>query len=121
MVKVVKVRLYPTIQQKESLAKAFGSCRWLWNRFLALTNETYKQTGKDLSRYDLQKQLPSLKKEYEWLTETYSQCLQVVCLNLSRSFIYFFERRGSFPKFKSEHGKQSLSYAILKMSKSKGT
>jgi putative transposase len=110
MLKVVKVRLYPTNQQKESLAKAFGSCRWLWNRFLALTNETYKETGKGLSRYDLQKQLPSLKKEYEWLGETYSQCLQVVCLNLSRSFINFFEKRVSFPRFKSKHGKQSLSY-----------
>lgn len=110
MLKVIKVRLYPTVQQKESLAKAFGSCRWLWNRFLSLTNETYKQTGKGLSRYDLQKQLPSLKKEYEWLTETYSQCLQVVCLNLSRSFINFFEKRNSFPRFKSKHGKQSLSY-----------
>ncbi|AFZ46034.1 transposase, IS605 OrfB family [Cyanobacterium stanieri PCC 7202] len=110
MLKVVKARLYPTNPQKESLAKAFGSCRWVWNRFLALTNETYKQTGKGLSRYDLQKQLPSLKKEYEWLTETYSQCLQVVCLNLSRSFINFFEKRASFPRFKSKHGKQSLSY-----------
>jgi putative transposase len=110
MLKVIKVRLSPTSQQKELLAKAFGSCRWLWNRFLALTNETYKKTGKGLSRYDLQKQLPSLKKEYEWLGETYSQCLQVVCLNLSRSFINFFEKRASFPRFKSKHGKQSLSY-----------
>lgn len=110
MLRVVKVRLYPTNQQKELLAKAFGSCRWLWNRFLSLTNETYKQTGKGLSRYDLQKQLPSLKKEYEWLGDTYSQCLQVVCLNLSRSFINFFEQRTSFPRFKSKHGKQSLSY-----------
>jgi putative transposase len=79
MLKVVKVRLYPTEQQKEQLASAFGCTRWLWNRFLALTNQTYKNTGKGLSRYDLQKQLPSLKKEHEWLGNTYSQCLQVVC------------------------------------------
>jgi putative transposase len=110
MLKIVKVRLYPTESQKESLAKAFGSCRWLWNRFLALTNETYKETGKGLSRYDLQKQLPSLKKEYQWLAETYSQCLQSVCLNLSRAFINFFEKRACFPRFKCKHGKQSLAY-----------
>jgi putative transposase len=110
MLKVVKVRLYPTEQQKEQLAQAFGCTRWLWNRFLALTNETYKETGKGLSRYDLQKQLPSLKKEYEWLADTYSQCLQVVCLNLSRAFINFFEKRSQFPRFKSKHGKQSLAY-----------
>ncbi len=78
MLTTVKVRIYPTEQQKEQLARAFGSTRWLWNRFLALTNQTYKNTGKGLSRYDLQSQLPSLKKEYQWLTETYSQCLQVV-------------------------------------------
>jgi putative transposase len=110
MLKVVKVRLYPTEQQKIQLSQAFGCTRWLWNRFLALTNETYKNTGKGLSRYDLQSQLPSLKKEFEWLGETYSQCLQVVCLNLSRAFINFFEKRSQYPRFKSKHGKQSLSY-----------
>lgn len=110
MLKTVKVRIYPTVQQQELLAQAFGSVRWLWNRFLDLTNQTYKQTGKGLSRYDLQKQLPDLKKEYEWLKNTYSQCLQVVCLNLSRAFINFFERRADYPRFKSKHGKQSLSY-----------
>lgn len=110
MLKIVKVRLYPTQQQKEQLSKSFGCTRWLWNRFLAMTNETYKNTGKGLSRYDLQKQLPSLKKEYEWLSETYSQCLQVVCLNLSRAFINFFEKRAKFPRFKAKHQKQSISY-----------
>ncbi len=110
MLKIVKVRLYPTQQQKEQLSKAFGCTRWLWNRFLAMTNETYKNTGKGLSRYDLQKQLPSLKKEYQWLSETYSQCLQVVCLNLSRAFINFFEKRAKFPRFKAKHQKQSISY-----------
>jgi putative transposase len=93
MLKVVKVRLYPTEQQKIQLSQAFGCTRWLWNRFLALTNETYKNTGKGLSRYDLPKQLPSLKKDFQWLAETYSQCLQAVCLNLSRAFINFFEKR----------------------------
>ncbi|WP_228044089.1 helix-turn-helix domain-containing protein, partial [Dolichospermum sp. LEGE 00246] len=34
MLKVVKIRLYPDAQQQQSLAQAFGSCRWLWNYFL---------------------------------------------------------------------------------------
>jgi putative transposase len=112
MLRTVKVRLYPTKEQKELLAKAFGSTRWLWNYYLDLTNKTYKDTGKGLNRGQLQSLLPSLKKqiETEWLSETYSQCLQVVALNLSNAFINFFERRASFPRFKSKHGKQSLSY-----------
>ncbi|WP_322744577.1 helix-turn-helix domain-containing protein [Cuspidothrix issatschenkoi] len=38
MLRVVKVRLYPNAQQQQSLAQAFGSCRWLWNYFLNLMN-----------------------------------------------------------------------------------
>ena len=112
MLKVVKVRIYPTEQQKVSLAKAFGTTRWVWNHFLALTNQTYKETSKGIAKYDMIKQLPELKKQEEtqWLRETYSQSLQSVCLNLSRAFINFFEKRAKYPRFKSRHGKQSLIY-----------
>ena len=112
MLQVVKVRIYPTKVQKVSLAKAFGTTRWVWNHFLALTNQTYKETSKGIAKYDMIKQLPKLKKqeETEWLSETYSQSLQSVCLNLSRAFVNFFEKRAGFPRFKSRHGKQSLIY-----------
>jgi len=110
--KVVKIRIYPDSSQKLALAKAFGSCRWVWNHFLNLMNETYKQTGKGLSGYDVKKLLPDLKKQEEtaWLKETYSQCLQQVCLNLGVAFNNFFEKRAKYPNFKSKHGKQSLQY-----------
>ncbi len=112
MLQVVKVRIYPSQQQKVSLAKAFGTTRWVWNHFLALTNQTYKDTGKGISKYDMIKELPKLKKqeETEWLTQTYSQSLQSVCLNLSRAFVNFFEKRAKYPRFKCRHGKQSLIY-----------
>ena len=112
MLKVVKVRIYPTPQQKVSLAQAFGTTRWVWNHFLALTNQTYKETGKGISKYDMIKELPKLKKQEEtqWLKQTYSQSLQSVCLNLSRAFVNFFEKRAKYPRFKSKFGKQSLIY-----------
>lgn len=112
MLKVVKVRIYPTQQQKVSLAQAFGTTRWVWNYFLSLTNQTYKETGKGIAKYDMIKQLPKLKKqkETEWLKQTYSQSLQSVCLNLSRAFVNFFEKRARYPRFKSRHGRQSLIY-----------
>lgn len=110
MLKVVKVRLYPNSQQQEALSQSFGNCRWLWNYCLNLMNETYKKTGKGLSGYQVKKQIPELKKEYEWLKVTYSQCLQSVCLNLGVAFNNFFERRAGYPSFKSKHGKQSIQY-----------
>jgi putative transposase len=110
MLKVVKVRLYPNNQQQEALSQSFGNCRWLWNHCLNLMNQTYKDTGKGLSGYEVKKQIPQLKKEYEWLKLTYSQCLQQVCLNLGVAFNNFFERRAKYPRFKSKHGKQSIQY-----------
>jgi putative transposase len=73
-------------------------------------NQTYKQTGKGLSGYDVKKLIPQLKKEYDWLGLTYSQCLQQVCLNLGVAFNNFFEKRAKYPNFKSKHGKQSIQY-----------
>ncbi len=74
-------------------------------------NQTYIDTGKGLSGYEVKKQIPHLKKEYEWwLNLTYSQCLQQVCLNLGVAFNNFFERRARYPRFKSKHGKQSIQY-----------
>ena len=110
MHRAIKVRLYPTIEQEVLLAKAFGTTRWLWNYCLDLNNKTYLETGKGISGMDLKKLIPSLKVEHEWLKETYSQCLQQTTLNLSRAFVNFFEKRASFPKFKSKFGKQSLQY-----------
>ena len=112
MYKAVKYRLYPTQNQKEMLNQSFGNVRWLYNYLLNLNIETYKATGFGLSRNQMQKLLPSLKKDEEtiWLAKTYSQCLQVVCLHLSEAYRNFFSSRAGFPRFKSKHGKQSLTF-----------
>lgn len=110
MKNVVKVRIYPTTSQQEALAQAFGCARFFWNNSLALNNETYKQTGKGLSRQGYNDRLPALKQEFPWLKNCYSQVLQSVSLNLSRAFVNFFEGRAKYPNFKSKHGKQSIQY-----------
>ncbi|VXD21882.1 transposase [Planktothrix serta PCC 8927] len=105
-----KFRIYPTIEQQIALAKSFGCCRWYWNYALNLCQETYKATGKGLSRTAIQGLLPQLKKEYPWLKDAYSQCLQVVALNLCTAYKNFFEKRARLPQFKSKHSRQSISY-----------
>lgn len=110
MYKAYKFKIYPNNEQQIALAKSFGCVRWFWNYSLNLCQETYKTTGKGLTRKVIQGLLPELKKEYTWLTDAYSQCLQVVALNLSRAYQNFFEKRSGFPQFKSKHGKQSISY-----------
>jgi len=110
MLNVTKIRLYPTTEQQESLAKAFGCARWFWNNSLAETQRVYAETGKGLGQYAFNSRLPSLKQELPWLAETHSQVLQSVSLHLSSAFVNFFERRGKYPSFKSKHRKQSIQY-----------
>jgi len=110
MLKATKVRIYPTDEQIIQLSKDFGATRWLWNQSLSLMSQTYKETGKGVSAYDMKKRIPGLKKEKEWLKETYSQCLQQSILNLSQAFINFFEGRAKYPTFKSKFDRQSVQY-----------
>ena len=106
-----KIRLYPSSEQQQQLAKAMGCSRFWWNYALSICNQTYKQTGKGISRSGLNALLPELKKEYEWLkSDVYSQSLQQTTLNLSRAFINFFEKRARYPRFKSKHRKQSVGF-----------
>ena len=110
MYQAYKFRIYPTAEQQTYFAGTFGCCRWFWNYSLNLCQQTYKDTGKGLSRSAIQGLLPNLKKEYPWLTNAYSQSLQAVALNLSTAYKNFFDKRGGFPSFKSKHGRQSISY-----------
>ncbi len=64
MFKAVKVRIYPTTQQQVHLAQAFGCARWVWNQSLATISQTYKETGKGLSAFDMKKQIPVWKVEH---------------------------------------------------------
>ncbi|PHX55001.1 transposase [Tychonema bourrellyi FEM_GT703] len=110
MLKAFNYRIYPTSEQSILLAKSFGCARWFYNYALNLTSETYKQTGKGLSRNEIINLLPSLKKEYEWLTEAPSQALQQAALNLSSAFLNFFEGRAKYPNFKKKQNRQSIRF-----------
>ena len=100
VLKAYKYRIYPTSEQSILLAKSFGCVRWFYNYALNKTCEIYKATGKGLSRNDIINLLPSLKREYSFLGEPPSQCLQQVALDLSSAFLNFFEKRVKYPNFR---------------------
>jgi putative transposase len=73
--------------------------------------EYYEKEKKSLSRFEIQKQLPLLKKqeETEWLGEVNSQTLQASLIHLDIAYVKFFREKKGFPKFKSKHNsKQSF-------------
>jgi putative transposase len=110
MKKTYEYRIYPNEEQKGLLAKHFGHCRWMYNYALSKKIGIYKQTGKTLSRYDLQSDIPKLKKDEgtAWLSEVNSQSLQAVLIHLDTAYNKFFTKAGGFPKFKNRKSKQSF-------------
>jgi putative transposase len=111
VLKAFKVRLDPTTEQQEALAKSFGCARWYWNYALNACIQHYEETGKSLKLSVYKAYLPQLKVEYPWLKEDcYSAVLQCVAINLNKAYSNFFEGRAKFPKFKSKHHKQSIQY-----------
>jgi len=110
MKKTYEYRIYPTDEQKSLLAKHFGHCRWLYNYALSRKIAHYKKTSKTLSRYDIQAEIPVLKKQEgtEWLKEVNSQSLQAVLIHLDTAYNKFFTKSGGFPKFKNRKSKQSF-------------
>jgi len=110
MIKTFKYRIFPTEFQKEQLQKYFGVSRLVYNLGLETKIEVYSNRKKTITKYDLMKQLPDLKKEFEYIKECPSQSLQVVLINLDRAYQNFFKGRGKFPKFKNKYSKQSLAF-----------
>lgn len=102
-----KYKIVPTAEQVELLEQHFGSARFIYNYFLNLKSKTYKESKINLSRFDLQKLLPSLKKERPWLKLVNSQTLQKALLDLDIAYQNFFAKRGKFPKFKSKRSSYS--------------
>jgi putative transposase len=111
VLKAIKVRLYPTVEQQVALAKSFGCARWYWNYALNACIKHYEEITKSLPLKVYKGLLPGLKVEYPWLkSDCYSSVLQCVAINLNKAYTNFFEGRSKFPKFKSKFDKQSIQY-----------
>ncbi|PYB68473.1 transposase [Thermoplasma sp. Kam2015] len=106
MITAAKVKLYPNERQKILLEKHFGSCRFVYNYFLAKRDEyyiTHRDAEKSsLSYLDTQNMLIELKKEYPWLYEINSQSLQMSLRFLDNAFKNFFHKNTEHPKFKKK-------------------
>lgn len=108
--KTYKYRLYPTPEQRIHLAQHFGCCRWLYNYALGKKKELWEKDKKSISRFDLQAELPGLKKEEapKWLGDVNAQSLQSVLLDLDNAYKGFFKQKKGYPKFKKKRNRQSF-------------
>ncbi|MGZ7068840.1 MAG: IS200/IS605 family element RNA-guided endonuclease TnpB [Methanobacterium sp.] len=102
MLRAFKYRLYPNEEQIIKFHKHFGACRYIYNWGLEHKIRTYKEDGKSISRFALNKEITKLKQSIKWLHEVNSQSLQGATLNLDNAFTNFFREKSGFPRFKSK-------------------
>lgn len=105
--KAYKFRIYPNKRQEILIAKTIGCIRFVFNRFLAMWNNKYKETGKGLTYDSCSAELTQLKKQNDtiWLKEVDSIALQSTLKNLADAFSRFFKKQNNLPRFKSKQNK----------------
>ena len=118
-----RYRFYPTVEQKQILARTFGCVRYVYDWALALRQQTYQTTGKSLSYKALDAQMTVLRHQPDtsFLSEGSCVPLQQSVRHLIRAYTNFFEGRAQFPTFKKRQGPQSATYTRSAFSYKDGT
>lgn len=107
MIRAFKYRIYPNKEQTVLLEKHFGCIRFIWNWALHKKMESYQKDKTNLSRYDLQAEIPKMKKgEQPWLSEVGSLSLQSKLEDLDKAYTSFFKHKNKYPNFKSKKNRQ---------------
>jgi putative transposase len=107
-----KFELRPNGEQQRNMRRFAGSCRFVYNKALALQQERHKAGEKKLGYAALCRALTEWKAQPQtlWLSETPSQALQQALKNLERAYKNFFEKRADFPRFKKKGVSDSFRY-----------
>ncbi len=103
-----KFALQPNGEQLRNLRQFAGSCRFVYNKGLALNLERYEKKEQRLGYAGLCALLPNWKMEHQFLSEVPAQALQQALQNLERAYTNFFQKRADFPKFKKKGQRESF-------------
>jgi len=105
-----KYELMPSGQQQRDMRRFCGSCRFVFNKALALQQANHAAGAKFMNYVALANKLPDWKQEFQWLRQAPSQALQQVLKDLERAYKNFFEKRAAFPKFKKKGQCESFRF-----------
>ncbi|MEX3581410.1 MAG: transposase [Burkholderia sp.] len=107
-----KFELMPTGDQQRQMRRFAGSCRFVYNRALALQKENYDAGGKFIGYVAMAKHLTEWRNgpETPWLKDSPVHPLQHALKDLERAYKNFFAKRAAFPKFKKKGQRDSFRY-----------
>ena len=104
MIKSFKVMLIPNNKQRTRLFQFAGSARFAYNWALKKEITAFKNEEKFISHYDLRKEFTLLRNsaEYSWLKKISNNVTKQAIIDLDTAYKKFFQKKASYPKFKSK-------------------
>ncbi len=106
--KAYKFRMYPMPEQQELINKTIGCSRFIYNKMLEK-----KMNNIRLSRFDLNREIPLLYKEYPFLKEVDNISLQCAVKDLSDGYERFYKGQNELPHFKKKGIKNSYRTNLI--------
>lgn len=111
MLRAVKIRLLPTVEQEVLFRKSVGTARWAYNYFLSENRRVYqeflngKSETKSISEGKIRKYINNVLKRttHKWLSEVSSNVMKQTVKDAAKASDEFFEGKKGYPKFKSRH------------------
>jgi putative transposase len=122
-----RYRAEPTAEQRQQLARTFGSCRTVFNDALRLREDARAAGQPYVKDAEVQRRVITLAKHTEeraWLGEDSATVLQQACRDLDRAYRNFFDslsgkrkgRRVGPPRFRTKHGPQAVRFTRGRLS-----
>ena len=106
MLKSFKTEINPTEEQKVRIRKTIGTCRFIYNFYLAHNKELHESGKKFMSssrfRVWLNNEYLPNHPEYSWIKEAYSKSVTQAVNDGQTAFENFFNHKSAFPKFKKK-------------------
>ena len=117
LLKSFKTEINPTEEQKVKIQKTIGTCRFIYNFYLAHNKELYDKGEKFMSsnkfRIWLNNEYLPNHPEYSWIKEAYSKAVTQAVNNGQTAFTRFFNHESNFPNFKKK-GKSDVKMYFVK-------
>jgi transposase len=107
-----KYELMPEGEQDRAMRRFAGSCRFVYNKALALQKENYEAGNKFIGYVAMAKYLTAWRngQDTPWLKDAPCHPLQHALKDLEKAYKNFFAKRADFPRFKKKGSGDAFRY-----------
>ena len=116
LLKSFKTEINPSEEQKVKIRKTIGTCRFIYNFYLAHNKELHENGKKFMSsnkfRVWLNNEYLPNHPEYSWIKEAYSKAVTQAVNNGQTAFTRFFNHKSAFPRFKKKSKSNVKMYFV---------